>query len=653
VVKDSDWDRLGVFAGKSRERATAEERCDEPRHWLINRLNREADAADGLRSFVAGLRAQLDAIEVAPTWAEAAAVLHALWDDVLGGSDSDRLPEEERRAAHRIGGVLDGLPALDEHPGRPSLLAVREVLELELTTDLDRVGSIGVGVHAGPLSDAIGLDVDVVFVLGLAEGLCPSRRREDPLLPDSARSLTGGVLPTLRERLDQQHAHFLAALAGARRSVLSFPRGNLRRGGELVPSRWLVPTLRLLTGDESMQATTWDSNANAHIEKISSHAAGVESTAFPATAQEWRQQAALVGALQDPIVSATITLRRARGSPVFTRFDGNLTGVGGLPDPTAGRAVSPTSIESWVNCPHGYFTRIILGVSPVEAPEDIVSIAATDRGTLVHDILDRFISEHLASPPGPGDSWTDVDRERLLAIAAEEFAETESQGLTGFPLLWEQARDAVRTDLEVFLVEDDKRRLADRLTPIDTELPFGFDGTVPVELDLRDGRTLALRGKADRLDRADDGTLVVVDYKTGSAKPFQEISQLNPVEHGSKLQLPVYALAARASLRESTARVRSEYWFTSRKGKFTRIGYQVDDDVLAATRNALRIAVSGIAGGVFPQRPVGDSGAYGCDFCTPDGRPEADVAQAWSDKADAAELADYLQLIHPAGQAVV
>jgi hypothetical protein len=97
--------------------------------------------------------------------------------------------------------------------------------------------------------------------------------------------------------------------------------------------------------------------------------------------------------------------------------------------------------------------------------------------------------------------------------------------------------------------------------------------------------------------------------------------------------------------------VRSEYWFTSRKGKFARIGYQVDDDVLAATRNALRIAVSGIASGVFPQRPIDDSGAYGCDFCTPDGRPESDVAQAWSDKSDAAELADYLQLIHPAGQA--
>jgi RecB family exonuclease len=647
VVKDADWDRLGVLAGRFRQNAVVEEASEDRRQWLIDRLLRDAGAADGLGSFVAGLRARLGAIDTAPTWAVAGGVLRALWDDVLGGSGISQLPEEERSAAHRIAGVLDGLPALDAYPGRPSLLAVREVLELELGDDLDRTGQIGVGVHTGPLSDAIGLDVDVVFVLGLAEGLTPARRREDPLIPDTARGLTGGALPSLRQRLDREHAQLLAALAGAQRSVLSFPRGDLRSGGDLVPSRWLVPTLRQLTGEENVQATTWDCYPSKQIEKVPSHAAGVESAVLPATVQEWGQQAALAATLQDPIAADALTLRRARDSAGFTRFDGNLTTAVGLPDPTAGRAVSPTSIESWVNCPHGYFMRTILGLSPVEAPEDVVSIAATDRGTLVHEILDRFISEHLSQPPDPVDDWTPADRVRLHTIAAEEFTKTESRGHAGAPLLWEQVREGVITDLDAFLLADNLRRRERGLTPIATELPFGFKGKPPVDLDLGDGRTLSLRGTADRLDRGADGTLVVVDYKTGSAKPFDGISQDDPIEHGHKLQLPVYALAARAELGEPDSDVWSEYWFTSRKGKFDRVGYQVNEQVLAVTRAALRIAASGIGGGLFPQRPVSDSGSYGCDYCTPDGRAETDIERTWSAKAGAAELAGYLNLIHP------
>ena len=40
-----------------------------------------------------------------------------------------------------------------------------------------------------PLSAAIGLDVDVVFVVGLAEDLVPGRLSEDALLPERVRAL--------------------------------------------------------------------------------------------------------------------------------------------------------------------------------------------------------------------------------------------------------------------------------------------------------------------------------------------------------------------------------------------------------------------------------------------------------------------------------
>jgi hypothetical protein len=63
---------------------------------------------------------------------------------------------------------------------------------------------------------------------------------------------------------------------------------------------------------------------------------------------------------------------------------------------------------------------------------------------------------------------------------------------------------------------------------------------------------------------------VVVDYKTGSPQKFKAISAADPTADGTKLQLPVYAHAARAGLGTAETRVSAEYWFL-RKDRGKRI----------------------------------------------------------------------------------
>ena len=67
---------------------------------------------------------------------------------------------------------------------------------------------------------------------------------------------------------------------------------------------------------------------------------------MPASEQEWRTRAAHDGRLHgEPIVTQASALLRARASDAFTRFDGNLTDVDGLPDPADGvRRASPTAL---------------------------------------------------------------------------------------------------------------------------------------------------------------------------------------------------------------------------------------------------------------------------------------------------------------------
>ena len=121
--------------------------------------------------------------------------------------------------------ALDRLAGLDAVEPAPGLDVFRRTLELELDADLGRVGRFGDGILMGHVSLGLGLDLDRVFVCGLAEGTFPARVRDDSLLPDADRRATDGVLPLRAARVDDDHRRLLAALAArpARRAPL--PQG--------------------------------------------------------------------------------------------------------------------------------------------------------------------------------------------------------------------------------------------------------------------------------------------------------------------------------------------------------------------------------------------------------------------------------------------
>ena len=91
--------------------------------------------------------------------------------------------------------ALDRLACLDSVEESVALDVFTRTLELELESDLGRVGRMGEGVLVGSIDMGVGLDLDLVVVLGLAEGLCPSPTHDDSLLPDHEREAAGGELP--------------------------------------------------------------------------------------------------------------------------------------------------------------------------------------------------------------------------------------------------------------------------------------------------------------------------------------------------------------------------------------------------------------------------------------------------------------------------
>lgn len=678
VAGRHDWDlRLTTLADDLDDRAArpagdGPDAADpaEP-DWRAERDRTDAVQARQLRAFVLGLVDELEGAAATPApWSDHARWAQGLLRAILGGERRRAAwPVAERWAAERVELALDRLSALGAVEGPVTLDVFARTLVIELENDLGRVGRFGEGVLVASVGMGVGLDLDLVIVLGLAEGSFPAPTPDDSLLPDHEREAAGGSLALRSRRVDRQHRELLATLAGATRQVLGVPRGDLRRSRQRVPSRWALDIAGALAGralrpDDLLEAQEpW-------LDHVGSFDAGVRRLACPATAQEHRLRSLMAAGpdgagerpvapeLDDPVLALGNEVVAARRSDHFTRFDGNLTGLA-VPSPSS-VTMSPTRFQDWAICPFGYFVTHVLGVEVVENPEELLTISDLDRGSLVHDVLERFVTEVLARPGPSGDgasSWDEVDRDRLAAIGDECCGHYQARGLTGRAIFWRRERARILADLNRFLDTDNAHRLVHGTRPLAAELAFGFSGSTlgPVPLEVGDGRRVHFRGKADRLDVAADGTLHVVDYKTGRTRGYERLSEDDPDLRGTKLQLAVYGAAARVHAGRPDAPVRAEYWFVTSKGDFERIGYQVCDEVLERIGATLGIMVDGVEAGVFPPRPVATSTSFrvDCHPCDPDDLGVADVRRQWERKRQDPALAAYAELIEPLTSVVI
>ena len=641
VVEGDDWaERLVAFTDERVRRATAAE--DDERSGLARRFRHEADAARSLGSFVAALRAELAAGEALGNWQEMAAWASGLLGRYVGDDRSD-WPEPEREAADRVETAVERLGGLDALGGPPPTVEVfRRLLDGELDVALQRIGRLGEGVLVGPLSLAVGLSLDRVVVLGLAEGTFPDRRLDDSLLADRERAVTGGQLVLRGDHIHDDHRHLLAAVAAGPATVC-FPRGDLRQPGARTASRWLLDDASALAGSPSRLSTTdlHDHRGARWLDVVPSFTAGLRRLTFPATGQEHRLAVLLRGegplsgrdlTAADPVLAAGAALGECRRSRAFTRFDGNLAGLDLVPLAEVGHGLSATRLAAWAACPHGYLLEHVLGVEVVEEPERRLRLDPLDKGSLVHEVLHRFVEEG------------GRDLERLQAIGAEVCDEFAARGRTGRQLFWRRDRARILADLARFFADDADWRANAGAEPVTAEHRFDTVLLLP------GGGELRVRGAIDRVDRLPDGSLVVFDYKTGRAKPYEKLSEADPHQGGTRLQPAIYAAAAGSELGGGKP-VRFEYWFVTGTGGFTRIGYEVTDAVAADVGAALVTIVEGINRGLFPLRPPEVPGwnRVDCWSCSPDGLNAAEARRGWERKRHHPLLAAYVGLCEPEG----
>ncbi|MFZ2173258.1 MAG: PD-(D/E)XK nuclease family protein, partial [Rhodococcus sp. (in: high G+C Gram-positive bacteria)] len=306
-------------------------------------------------------------------------------------------------------------------------------------------------------------------------------------------------------------------------------------------------------------------------------------------------------------------------------FNGNLADAAELirvfDDP-----VAPTRLEDWAASPYVFFVQQVLGVRLLEDPDDVTQIDPPGRGTVVHTVLERYVEELIAGAEGT--------LERLLQIADEVLAKASADAPSWLPQLWDRDRTLIRRDLAVWFDYDQADRAAGWL-PVGAETGFGDTDGPPLAFDVGTAQ-VRFRGKVDRIDRHWDGRIRVTDYKTGKTDPYRDQSATAPTAGCTRFQLPVYGLFARSLT--PGGRVDARYWFTSAKGKFEEIGYEITDDVLATLRTDLEFVYRSITSGRFPPTPGGRFD----DMTTLLGREG--MQRSWQALIDVPELAEFVAL---------
>src|SRR3546814_17959528 len=96
-------------------------------------------------------------------------------------------------------------------------------------------------------------------------------------------------------------------------------------------------------------------------------------------------------------------------------------------------------------------------------------ITPLDKGSLIHDALERFLLDVLARPdsqrPGPGQPWTDADRALLQQIGSALCDSYEAKGLVGRTNFWTRDRRRVLADLDRTLLHDSQHPAAPGTAP--------------------------------------------------------------------------------------------------------------------------------------------------------------------------------------------
>jgi DNA helicase-2/ATP-dependent DNA helicase PcrA len=422
---------------------------------------------------------------------------------------------ERQRTLTELQTALRAFTALEEvwerlHGSRPLLSDVASRLEAVIARavdDAEPAPGARDAVQIMTVHQSKGLEFEVVFLAGFAEGIFPLAGRPHPLLEEAdqrwlERNLSGFCPPwpaNAREHLAEEARLAYVGMTRARRR-LSVTCAD-EYGGPAAPSSFLEPWL-----------------ARAQESRYRCSRPGLDESSL-LTAGE--AETLLAGRLLDPDQADRLA---ALGVDVeFVR------------DPEAGRPFEPyavrpagvdpghfsaTTLNDYLRCPRIYWYSHHPGLS--RPPRGV----EMERGSFLHRVLEEFHRrepEWRDLPPSDQRLWLD----RVLETHLERYLERVDGVLER-----RTEEQEVRRILGNYIRFATTPSLVRRLGTLAVERTFTLD---------LDGAEI--HGQIDRINDTGEGTCEVVDYKTGRGSTAPRAYETYFGERPSDVQLLMYYLA--------------------------------------------------------------------------------------------------------------
>ena len=583
------WDEAWPILERSQK--NAEEHPDEERR----RKNRLAGID------LAALQAQLESfwllfsqIETSRSQTE---WVEWLEDTINGLGFYERISSErDREACDSLGEALRALLLSESVVGTKIVDYAQFLADLQGTLVGTRVDepreSRRKAVFIGKMVEARGARYEAVVLLGLSEGLFPIVENPDPFLDENLREDLG-----LEPRIGRHQASTFYQAFTRANSHLLLTRPYLTEEGETWQASVYWESTRKLFTENAV------TKVNPSKPRPQSEAASSQELLFWAVQQQklqYSQDTKLTNRWHR-LQKAHRILDARRAKLAQGIFEGNLSTISDqfTSKFSSDYTWSASRLETYKACPFRFFIDAMLKLEPKETPE--LGLDVAQKGSIYHRILElvyRRAGEQSVSA-----------MEILDEVATEVFAKAPMADEFRPSALWEVEKAELLEKLHITLEALELER--GQWKPFGFEQKFGIDSAPPLALEV-DSNIVQIRGLIDRLDISPYGQLRVIDYKSGSSH-FSKTDLLN----GSRLQLPIYALAAQDAL--GLGDVRDGFYWSINDAKASSIklsnfkyeGIQGPDAAYQVAREHIQEILEGTRAGKFePKAPKGSCPEY-------------------------------------------
>lgn len=389
------------------------------------------------------------------------------------------------------------------------------------------------------------MEIEVGFVIGVNDGVLPQRIDAEGLLSDTDRewfAMSGIELaPSSKMKLmDESYMAYRAFTSAREKLFISYPIAD-EEGKSLLPSLYIPRIQQLLPGVGLQLAVTDPSellNGEEEADYISHPRTALpyvsmkvkEAEQTSELGAEWR--AVLAYYEEDPLWSSVLQYitKPMKDKNETERLAPSITeGLYGK------NFVSSVSrIESYYSCPFQHFASYGLGLQ--ERME--FTLEAPSIGDLFHAAL-KWISDEMNRT---GRSWTELSKEQCWQLSRDAMEHITPMFFNRI-LLSTSRYHYIRRKLTHIVTRTifalGKQATKSLFRPIAIEAAFGpGEQLPPLEIPLRRGNQMNLRGRIDRVDATEiDGKnyVRIVDYKSSSKQ-----LDLTDVYYGISLQMLTY-----------------------------------------------------------------------------------------------------------------